>query len=93
MVHVSFTICFEDPYWIGLIEECSDAKTRIGKMVFGAEPSNPEITNFVRHEMNSIPLHEVSDSDAKAVARKLLKERRPKMEQRGHLRSTKPHYA
>jgi hypothetical protein len=75
MVHISFTICFEEPYWIGLIEESSDAKTRIGKMVFCAEPSNPEITNFVRHEMNSIALHEVSDSDAKAVVRKLLKDK------------------
>jgi hypothetical protein len=63
MVVISFTVCFEDPYWIGLIEQSSNGHIGIGKIVFGAEPSNAEIVEFVLKKLSSVPLHEVAEVD------------------------------
>ena len=73
MVSISFTLYYEDPYWTGLIEESSGGHIRIGRIVFGAEPSNPEIIEFVREKLSSIRLHEINDLDMLANARRVPK--------------------
>jgi len=62
MVSIQFTIFFEEPFWVGLIEESSGDVVRVGRHVFGAEPSNPEIVDFVLHRLSSVELHPSSDS-------------------------------
>jgi Protein of unknown function (DUF2992) len=39
MASIQFTVFFEDPFWVGLIEESSNGELRIGRVVFGAERS------------------------------------------------------
>jgi hypothetical protein len=44
------TICFEPPFWVGLVETEDDAGAyRVARHVFGAEPSDPEVAAFI-HE-------------------------------------------
>ena len=73
MVSISFTLYYEDPHWTGLIEESSDGHIRIGRIVFGAEPSNPEVIEFVRQKLSSVHLHEINDPDMLASARRVPK--------------------
>jgi len=56
-----------------LIEESSDGHIRIGRIVFGAEPSNPEIIEFIREKLSSVHLHEINDPDMLAKARRVPK--------------------
>lgn len=42
------TICFEDPFWIGLVEVEEDGIYRVARHVFGPEPSMPEIEQFIK---------------------------------------------
>ena len=42
------TICFEDPFWIALAECEHNGTYQVARHVFGPEPSEPEIEEFVR---------------------------------------------
>ena len=50
------TIYFDDQFWCALIERCEDGKTYAGRHVFGAEPSNPEILNWMVYGFANVPL-------------------------------------
>lgn len=50
------TIYFDGQFWCALIERCEDGKTYAGRHVFGAEPSNPEILNWMVHGFANVPL-------------------------------------
>lgn len=43
----SFTVFFEDPFWVGVISVCDTGRLRVSKIIFGAEPSDCEIYEFV----------------------------------------------
>lgn len=45
------TIYFESLYWIGLLEEERDGLLYVGRHIFGAEPSDAEVYDFVLGEM------------------------------------------
>ena len=42
------TICFEDPFWVGLVEVEEGGTYRVARHVFGPEPTLPEIEVFIR---------------------------------------------
>lgn len=42
------TICFEDPFWVGLVEVEEGDVYRVARYVFGPEPTLPEIEAFIR---------------------------------------------
>lgn len=46
-VSVRFCIFFDEPYWVGLFERHSRNKASYCRVVFGAEPSNIEVWNFI----------------------------------------------
>lgn len=46
-----FTVFFESPYWVGVLEEERDGLLFAAKHTFGAEPSDQEIYEFVRRDM------------------------------------------
>jgi len=49
-----FTIFFEDPFWIGILEENYNGINYMGKHIFGAEPSNSELLQFYIYEFENI---------------------------------------
>lgn len=48
----SFTVFFEDPFWVGIFEEEDKSGYRCCRVVFGEEPSGPELFQFIRKEYN-----------------------------------------
>jgi hypothetical protein len=42
-----FTVCFEDPFWVGVLESEEDGRLTVARHVFGAEPSNAELRDFM----------------------------------------------
>lgn len=48
------TICFEDPFWIGLIETWEGDAYRVARHVFGAEPTDPQVEQFVREHWRDL---------------------------------------
>jgi hypothetical protein len=68
-----FTIFFEYPFWVGILEENYDEKNYMGKYIFGAEPSNSELIQFYLYEFDKKKKIKISESKSglKVEARKM----------------------
>ena len=45
------TILFDSPYWIGLLETESDGLLYAARHIFGSEPSDAEVYDFVQNDL------------------------------------------
>lgn len=54
MSYCKLTICYESPFWIGLIETENDDGYRVARHVFGDEPTDPQIFEFIRDHWNDL---------------------------------------
>ena len=43
----SLTVFFEEPFWVGIFELISDGKLSVCRIVFGAEPKDHEVREFI----------------------------------------------
>ena len=50
------TIYFDGQFWYALIEQCRKGKNFAGRYVFGAEPTNPQILNWMISGFDKVPL-------------------------------------
>ncbi|MFI0263692.1 DUF2992 family protein [Streptomyces sp. NPDC017056] len=42
----TFTVFFEDPFWVGVLEVAAPDGVRAARHVFGSEPTGPELLAF-----------------------------------------------
>lgn len=54
MSYCKLTICFEKPFWIGLVEVEDESGYQVAKHVFGSEPSDPEVGEFIREHWREL---------------------------------------
>ncbi|HZE41373.1 MAG TPA: YjdF family protein, partial [Stackebrandtia sp.] len=50
----TFTVFFEDPFWVGVLEIAGPDGVRAARHVFGPEPSNAELWQFVRRDFGRL---------------------------------------
>lgn len=48
------TVYFDGQFWIGLVESTDADRLRAARHIFGAEPSDIEVFNFVLNDMMSV---------------------------------------
>ena len=70
------TVFFEEPFWVGVFEHIQDEKLSVAKVVFGAEPKDYEVQEFIQKYYYSLQF-----SPAVATVVKEIK-RNPKRMQR-----------
>jgi len=58
-----FTIFFEDPFWVGVLEENYNGINYMGKHIFGAEPTNSELLQFYIYKFENIDRIKISETD------------------------------
>lgn len=82
-VHVTFTVFFEDPFWVGVLESAAEGKQKACKITFGAEPKDYEIHRFLLenyHRLRFSPAVAVKEQkpsqNPKRVQRELRKQLR-----------------
>jgi hypothetical protein len=49
-----FTIFFEDPFWVGVFERNFDGKLEVCRVVFGSEPTDNEVHEFILTKWNTL---------------------------------------
>lgn len=49
-----FTVLFDGTYWIGLLEDERDGYLYAAKQIFGPEPSNEIVYEFIQHEWRGL---------------------------------------
>lgn len=68
-VSSTLTVCFDGQFWVGMIEHAEDGGLSACRVVFGAEPSNEEVLDFVLKEWGRFPFGEPVACDAPKMAR------------------------
>lgn len=64
-VTVKLTIYFEYPFWVGVFEKVEDNTLAICKVVFGSEPTNPEVYNFILKNYSKLEFTEKEEIEIK----------------------------
>ena len=49
-MRITLTVFFDGQFWCGLFERVDDGKLSVAKTVFGAEPKEQEIEDFILHQ-------------------------------------------
>ena len=50
----SLTVLFEEPFWIGILERSDGKRYEVCKIVFGAEPTDGEVFEFLLKNYNRL---------------------------------------
>jgi hypothetical protein len=64
----TFTIYFEDPFWVGLLESEDEGALVVARHVFGAEPSNAQLLHFMLYEFHRMRRSAPAKGSFQAVA-------------------------
>ncbi len=48
------TVFFEAPFWVGVFERIEDGRLSVSKVVFGAEPKDYEVYEYIGKHYNSL---------------------------------------
>lgn len=70
------TVCFEEPFWVGIFERIEDGKLSVAKVTFGAEPKACEVWEYIQKHYVSLKFSPAVDNVVKD------KKRNPKRLQR-----------
>ncbi|WP_455931189.1 YjdF family protein [Priestia aryabhattai] len=74
---MSLTIYHDGQFWVGIIEVVEDGKLRAIRYVFGAEPKDTEILNFIYYKLLNIINQSVhSGLDVKGKSNKKINPKR-----------------
>ena len=65
----TLTIFFEDPFWVGVVERRTDSELRVCRTVFGAEPSNLAVLDFVRRTLLALCFSPAVEPERRAEAK------------------------
>lgn len=68
-VSSTLTVCFDGQFWVGIVERVEDGRLSACRVVFGAEPSNEEVLDFVLREWARLPLSEPVACETHEMAR------------------------
>ena len=91
MVNLKATIFFESPYWVGTFERVDKEGYQVAREIFGKEPSNAEIYEFVLKNYDKLKFGTFQEFKLK-IKRKNPKrvQREVKREMERIKKSTKP---
>ena len=82
----AFTVFFDDPFWVGILERMEADKLSVCKVTFGAEPTDAQIYAFLLSNYNKLkfsrPVKTVQKQKADNPKRR-LKNAKKMMENKG----------
>lgn len=67
-VNETLTVFFEDPFWIGVFERRTGEELSVCRIVFGAEPKEYEIYDFILRHYKDLEFSPPVQSDRKEKA-------------------------
>lgn len=80
------TVFFEEPFWVGVYERESEGIYEVCKIVFGAEPKDYEILDFLLEKWDNLRFH--ASMDAQCIAQKRINPKRMQREIKNELQNT-----
>ena len=62
------TVFFEGPFWVGVFERVSDGKLSVCRIVFGAEPKDHEVWDFILKHYYELKFSPAIETEVKQTA-------------------------
>lgn len=72
---MKLTILFDNPFWVGIFERREVSYYAVAKTIFGAEPSDQEIYQFILTSFDSLKFSTPRKDDGKVIKVKNYKRR------------------
>ena len=85
-----FTIFFDGHLWVGVLEQHDGGRIRAARVVFGREPSDVEVANWLRHHGDDLIARASAARPVADDARPRTRARSPKRAQREAARAGRP---
>ena len=76
-IKCKLTVYFENPFWVGVFEQICDNKLSVAKVIFGKEPKDYEIQEYVMKKYNSLqfsPAVEANEKETNKNPKRRLRE-------------------
>lgn len=51
---IKFTVMFQEPFWVGIFERQDEDGYAVARTVFGPEPTDPEVAQFLLREYDNL---------------------------------------
>ena len=67
------TVYFDDPFWVGVFERDDETGFRVSRVVFGSEPTDAELYEYIQREYKSIDFGKPLKNQVKIVRKKNFK--------------------
>ncbi len=67
------TVYFEDPFWVGVFEREDETGYRVSRVVFGPEPTDAEVYEYIRQEYKNLDFGKPIEKQVKIVRKKNFK--------------------
>ncbi|QEK13132.1 DUF2992 family protein [Crassaminicella thermophila] len=81
------TVLFEEPFWIGIYERTYNGKYEVSRIVFGSEPKDYEVYEFILKEFNNIkfssPISTNKKKDKKINPKRLQRKIKKELKNKG----------
>lgn len=55
-LHLKLTVYFDDPFWVGVFELIVDNQLTVSKIIFGKEPKDQEVLDFILNSYDKLQL-------------------------------------
>ena len=63
------TVYFEEPFWVGVFEHIEDGKLSVAKVIFGAEPKDYEVQEYIQKYYSDLKFSLAVDTAVKDISR------------------------
>ena len=63
------TVYFEEPFWVGVFEHIEDGKLSVAKVIFGAEPKDYEVQEYIQKYYSDLKFSMAVDTTVKDISR------------------------
>jgi len=63
------TVYFEEPFWVGVFEHIEDGKLSVAKVIFGAEPKDYEVQEYIQKYYSDLKFSMAVDIAVKDISR------------------------
>lgn len=67
-IRSSLTVCFEEPFWVGVFERSEDGMLSVCKVTFGAEPKDYAVWEYLLLHYDRLPFSEAVATGEKPSA-------------------------
>ncbi|MBS5165961.1 MAG: YjdF family protein [Butyricicoccus pullicaecorum] len=85
-VNGKLTVYFEEPFWVGVFERFKEGKLSAAKVVFGAEPKDYEVLEYIQKYYFSLKFSPAVDmvvKDAKRNPKRIHRQAKKQMKEIG----------